>query len=96
MPDGTISKAQVATNDVTPAGEWQNKTPVYISGVLDARGCLSWIQASCQSGLLAQIKGERLMLSESPPTYCNMYLDGIKGVSFHTFALGEWLCTSAY
>jgi hypothetical protein len=62
MPDGTISNAQVATNNVAPAGERQNKTPIYVSGVRDMCDFLSWIWASCQSGLSAQIKGERLML----------------------------------
>jgi len=35
MPDGTTLSTQVATNSATPAGKWQNKTPIYVSGVMD-------------------------------------------------------------
>jgi hypothetical protein len=55
MPVGTTISAQVATSSAATAGEWQNKTPIYISGVTDTRGFLSWIRASCQSGISAQI-----------------------------------------
>jgi len=60
MPVGTTVSAEVATNSAATAGERQNKTPIYVSGVTDTRGFLSWIRASCQSGLPAQ--GEKLML----------------------------------
>jgi hypothetical protein len=61
MPDGTTSNVNVVTN-VTPAAERQNKTPIYVSGVLDTREFLSRIRSSCPSGLIAQTKGEKLML----------------------------------
>ena len=37
MPYGTTSNAQVATNRVAPAGDRQNKAPIYISGATDTR-----------------------------------------------------------
>ena len=40
MPDGTTSKAQVA-NACLPAGELPNKTPIFISGVIDTRSFLA-------------------------------------------------------
>jgi hypothetical protein len=42
MPDGTTSNAHVVTN-VAPAAERQNKTPIYVSGVVDTRDLLSRI-----------------------------------------------------
>jgi len=62
MPDGATTNAQVATSSATPIGERQNKTPVYFTGVTDTRGFLTWLRTSCQSGLSAQMKGEKLML----------------------------------
>ena len=59
MPDGTTTYAQVASNSATPAVERQNKDPIYVKGVTDTRGCLTWLQASCQIVLSAQIKGEK-------------------------------------
>ena len=47
MSEGTTLSTQVATNNAAPAGERQNKTPIHVSGVMDMRGFLSWIQASC-------------------------------------------------
>jgi hypothetical protein len=41
--------------------ERQNNTPIFISGMTDTRGVLSWIGASCQSGLTVQIKETKLM-----------------------------------
>jgi hypothetical protein len=62
MSDGTTSNPQLATNSFAPAGGRQNKTPIFVSGVKDTHGFLTWIWASCQSGLSAQNKGKRLML----------------------------------
>jgi len=66
--------------------------------VTDTRGFLAWLRASCQSGLTAQMKGEKLMLV--PPTAegfratvsALLSLDGSKDVSFHTFSLPEDRC----
>ena len=66
MPDGTTQSAKVANNSADPAVEKQNKTPIYVSGVTDMRGFLTWLRASCQSGLSAQIKWENIMLSHEP------------------------------
>jgi len=98
MPDGATINAQVATSSAAPIGERNNKTPIYVTGVTDTRGFLAWLRASCQSGLTAQMKGEKLMLvprtdegfraTVSAPRA----LDGSKGVSFHTFYLPEDRC----
>ena len=57
MPYGTTLSTQVATNSAAPTGEQQNKTPNYVSRVMDMQSFLSWIWALCQSGLSAQMKG---------------------------------------
>ena len=62
MPDDAIWRAQVVVNNVAYAGKRQDKTPLSVSGVRDTRGFLSWIRVFCQSGLTAQIKGEKIML----------------------------------
>ena len=62
MPDGTTPYAQVVTNTTAPAAERQNETPIYVTGVMDTSGFLSWLHSSCQSGVSANIKGEKLML----------------------------------
>jgi hypothetical protein len=98
MPDGAIQSAQVASDSATPAAGRQNKTPIYVSEVTDTRGFLTWLRASCQSGLSVQIKGEKLMLV--PRTAGGFRatvsalrsLDGSKGVSFHTFSLPDDRC----
>jgi len=61
IPDGTTSNVQVA-NSCLPAGERPNKTAIYISGVIDARSFLAWLRASCPGSLMAQLKGEKLMV----------------------------------
>jgi hypothetical protein len=61
MPDRTTNRVQVANTCLT-AGELLNKTPVFISGVLEARAFLSWLRASCPGGLTAQLKAEKLMV----------------------------------
>jgi hypothetical protein len=62
MPDGTTLSAQVAINSAAPADKQLNKPPIDASGFTDKRGFLSWVRAPGQSGLLVQIKGEKLML----------------------------------
>jgi hypothetical protein len=48
MPDGATTNAHVATSSAAPIGEWQNKTPIYVTGVTDTCGFLAWLRASCQ------------------------------------------------
>jgi len=64
MPDVATSNAQV-DNACLPARELPNKTPVFVSGVSDTRSFLAWLRASCLGGLMAQIKGEKLMVLPS-------------------------------
>jgi hypothetical protein len=64
MPDGTTIHCQVA-NTCLPAGERPNETPIFISGVRDARAFLAWLRASCRGGLTAQLKAEKLMVVPS-------------------------------
>ena len=97
MPDGTTSNAQVA-NTCLPAGQRPNKTPIFISGVGDTCFFLAWLWASCPGGLMAQLKGEKLMVVP-------LTADGFRAavsvlwslyrkndVSFHTFTLPENRC----
>jgi hypothetical protein len=98
MPDGATTNAQVATSSSAPIGERQNKAPVYVTGVTDTRVFLTWLRASCQRGLLAQMKGDRLMLVPRnaqgfrATVSALRSLDESKGVSFHTFSLPEDRC----
>ena len=90
-PAGTTLNAQVATTS-TPA-ERPNKTPIFISGVIDTRAFLAWLRASYPSNLTAQLNGENLLVVPSTADgfraavslLCS--LDGKKGVTFHTFTL---------
>ena len=52
--DGTTPKVQV-TNTCIPAGERQNKMPIFISRVHDAYTFLVWLRASCPFSLMAQL-----------------------------------------
>jgi len=94
MPDGTTINAQVA-NACLPAGQRPNKTPIFISGVIDTRTFLAWLRASCPGGLMAQLKNETLMVVPSTADGFRAVvsalrsLDGKDGVSFHTFTLPE-------
>jgi hypothetical protein len=63
-PDGTTTYYQV-NNACLPAGQRPNKTPIFISGVRDARSFLAWLRASCPGGLTAQLKAEKLMVVPS-------------------------------
>jgi len=93
-PDGTTHHAQVANTCLT-AGERPNKTPVLISGFGDARSFLPWLGASCNGGLMGQIKGEKLVVTPSTPdgftasVIALRFLDRKEGVSFHILTLPE-------
>jgi len=63
-PDGTTANAQVA-NTCPPAGELPNKKSIFISVVSDIRSFLVWLRASCPCGLMAQLKGEKLIVVPS-------------------------------
>jgi septal ring-binding cell division protein DamX len=45
-PDGTTPTTHVS-NTCVPAGEHPNKTPIFITGVANTRGFLTWLRASC-------------------------------------------------
>jgi hypothetical protein len=45
-----------------PPGERRNKTPVYVSGVKKSRSFIEWLRTKSANKLLAQMKGEYLML----------------------------------
>jgi hypothetical protein len=60
-PEGTTFTAAQVEGRVPPE-ERRNKTPVYVSGVSNTRKFLEWIREKTASKLLAQIRGETLML----------------------------------
>ena len=60
--DGTTTNDQVA-NTCFAAGERPNKTPIFISGVRDARTFLAWLRASFHGGLTAQLKAKMMVPS---------------------------------
>jgi hypothetical protein len=97
MPDDTTSNAHVVTT-VAPAAERQNKTPIYVSGVVDTRDFLSRRRASCPSGLTAQIKKEKLMLVPCTAKGFRVTVSALlspdlgEGVTFQIFALPEDCC----
>jgi hypothetical protein len=97
MQDGTTSNAHVVTN-VAPAAERQNKTPIYVSGVVDMRDFLSRIRVPCPSGLTAHIKREKLLLVPRTAEGFRATVSALRspdvggGVTFHTFALPEDRC----
>ena len=81
-----------------PAGQRRNRTPIFITGVIDTRGFLAWFRSRCPKGLSAQMKGENLMVVPETADDCRAAvsalrsLDVSKGVSFHTFSLPEDRC----
>jgi hypothetical protein len=91
MPTGTSISAHVA-NTCVPAGERPNKTPIFITGVSDARAFLAWLRAFCPCVLTAQLKAEKFMVVPSTAdgfratVSALRFLDGEGGggVSFHT------------
>ena len=98
MPDGATPNAQVVINTSALEGERQNKNPIYVTEITDTRDFLTWLRASSQSGLSAQMKGEKLMLvpctAEGFRAIVSVLrsLDWSKGVGFHTFSLTEEHC----
>jgi hypothetical protein len=88
MPAGTT-----LTDKVAPAGERPNKTPIFVSGVSDSRGFLTWLRTQCPSSLSAQLKAEKLTIVPGTADGFRAMvsvlrsLDGSKGVSFHIFSL---------
>jgi hypothetical protein len=92
MPAGATDAGAV------PAGERPNKTPVFFTGVTDTRGFLAWLRTKCPSSLSAQMKGEKLMIVPGTAdgfratVSALRFLDGSKGVTFHTFSLPEDRC----
>jgi hypothetical protein len=89
----TFSSAQV--EKVDPPGERRNKTPVYVSGVKNPRSFLEWVRTKSVTKLVAQMKGEYLMLV-TETAYCFRAINGAlqsigegEVVSFHTFSLLE-------
>jgi len=97
MPDGTTSNAQVA-NACQPAGELPNKTLIFISGVSDNPSFLTWLRASCPGDLMAQLKGEKLMVVPLTAVGFRAAVSALRsvhlkdGVSFHTFTLPDDRC----
>jgi hypothetical protein len=66
---GPLSVAPIGTTSTTAQddkvvllGERRNKTPLYVSGVQNTCKFLDWIRAKSESKLMAQMKGELLML----------------------------------
>jgi hypothetical protein len=90
MPAGTS-----LTDKVAPAGERPNKTPIFVSGVSDTGGFLTWLRTQCPSSFSAQLKAEKLMIVSGTAdgfratVSALQPLDGRQGVSFHTFSLPE-------
>jgi hypothetical protein len=96
-PFGTTPTTAQA-DKVVPLGERRNKIPVYVSGVKSTRKFLDWIRPMSESRLVAQMKGEILMLvPETDDGFratigALRSLDAAEGVSFHTFSLPEDRC----
>jgi hypothetical protein len=94
----TSSTAQV--EKVVPPGERRNKTPVYVSGVKNPRSFLEWVRTKSASKLVAQMKGEYLMLVPETADGFRATIGAMRslgegdGVSFHTFSLPEDRCVS--
>jgi len=83
---------------VPPHRQAAKQDPIYVTGVTDTRGFLTWLRASFQSGLSAQMKGEKLMLVPRTAEGFRATVSALrslyesKGVSFHTFSLPEDRC----
>jgi len=92
LPDVNTSDAQVV-NACLPAGELANKTPNFISDLSDTRSFLAWLRISCTGDLMAQLKGDNLMVVPSTAEDFRTSvselrsLDGKSCVNFHTFTL---------
>jgi hypothetical protein len=92
----TPSSAQV--EKVVPPGERRNETRVYVSGVKKPCNVLEWISTKSASKLVAQMKGEYLMLVPETADGFRTTIDALRsigegeGVTFHTFSLQEDRC----
>jgi hypothetical protein len=92
----TSSTAQV--EKVVPPGERRNKTPVYVSGVKNPRSFLEWVHTKSASKLVAQMKGEYLMLVPETADGFRATIGALRslgeddGMIFHTFSLPEDRC----
>jgi len=64
MPGGTTASSHM-TNTCLPAGEDQNKTSIFISGLHDTLDFLVWLRPFCPGGLKAQHKAEKLIVLPS-------------------------------
>jgi len=97
MPDGTTSNAHVAKACLL-AGERPKKMTIFISGVSDTRSFLVWLRPSCPDGLVAPLKGEKLMAVPSTTEGYRAAISALRslhdkdGVSFHNFTLPEQRC----
>jgi hypothetical protein len=96
-PEGTnFTAAQVEGR--VPPGERSNKTPVYVSGVSNTRKFLEWIREKTARKLLAQMRGETLMLVPETEDGFRAIIGNLrshgedKGVSFQTFSLPDDRC----
>jgi hypothetical protein len=96
-PVYTISTAQVE-KEVSPPGKRSNKTLVYVTGVRNTRRLPEWIHAKSGSRIVAQMKGEYLMLVPETADGFRVTIGALKslgegeGMSFHTFSLPEDRC----
>jgi hypothetical protein len=91
----TTTTAEV--NKIVRPGKRSNKTPVNVSGVKNTRRFLEWIRAKSGSKLVAQMKGEILMLVPETADCFRATIGAlrsleIEGVSLHTFLLAEDRC----
>jgi hypothetical protein len=96
-PIGTLSTT-AKWKKVVPLGERRNKTPVHVSGVKNTRKFLDWIRSKTGSKLVAQMKGDILMLVPETADGFRATIgtlrsfDVSEGVSLHTFSLPEDRC----
>jgi hypothetical protein len=80
---------------VAPACE-RHKTPIFVSGVSDTRGFITWLRTQYPSSVTAQLKAQKLMIVPRTADGFRVTvsalrsLDGSIGVSFHTFSLPEY------
>jgi hypothetical protein len=80
---------------VFPPGERRNRTPVNVSGVKKIRSFLEWVRTKSASKLVAQMKGEYLMLVPETADGFRATIGSLRsfgegeGKSFHTFSLPE-------
>jgi hypothetical protein len=90
----TPSSAQL--EKIVPLGERRNKTPVYVSGEKKLRSFLEWVRTKSATKLVAQMKGEYLMMVPKTAEGFRNTVSPLRshgqGASFHTFSLPEDRC----